>query len=95
MLIDLYVTSQTPEEDGSGDPDARAERIRGKLGAIPRPVGRVAVAVRRPDGEGAAGRTGSPSAAGRTGSAGGGPDPARLHPLVAERLGVWRLSGSS
>ncbi|HJY74688.1 MAG TPA: biotin/lipoyl-containing protein, partial [Streptosporangiaceae bacterium] len=52
VLLDLYVTSQTPEEDGSGAPDARADRIRGKLGLIPPAVDRVAVAVRRPDGEG-------------------------------------------
>ena len=38
VLIDLYVTSQTSEEDGSGAPDARADRIRGKLG--PHPAGR-------------------------------------------------------
>ncbi|HEY4992715.1 MAG TPA: biotin/lipoyl-containing protein, partial [Nakamurella sp.] len=52
VLIDLYVTSQTPEEEGSGEPEARAERIRGKLGLLPPSVARVAVAVRRPDGEG-------------------------------------------
>ena len=63
VLVDLYVTSQTSEDD----PDARADRIRDKLGLIPPAVARVAVAVRRPDGEGAAGRTGSPSMAGRTG----------------------------
>jgi len=31
VLVDLYVTSQTPEENGSGAPDARADRIRGDL----------------------------------------------------------------
>jgi hypothetical protein len=67
VLLDLYVTSQTPDENGSGAPDARADRIRGKLGPIPPAVDRVAVAVRRPDGEGGAGPTGSPSAAARTG----------------------------
>ena len=49
MLIDLYVTSET-SEDEAGGPDARAERIRDKLGIIPHAVQRVAVAVRRPDG---------------------------------------------
>ena len=52
VLVDLYVTSQTPEDEADRDPDARAERILGKLGVIPPGVARVAVAVRRPDGEG-------------------------------------------
>ena len=34
-----------------------------------------------------------PRRAGRAGRR--GPDPARLHPLVAERLGLWRFSASS
>ncbi len=85
VLVDLYVTSQTEP----GDPDARAERIRGKLGAVSPAVGRVAVAVRRagdewpdwftfrggPDGEPTEDRT-----------------QRGLHPLVAERLGLWRFS---
>ena len=50
VLVDLYVTSLTPDEEGEADPDARAERIRGKLGTIPAAVDRVAVAVRRADG---------------------------------------------
>jgi acetyl/propionyl-CoA carboxylase alpha subunit/acetyl-CoA carboxylase carboxyltransferase component len=90
VLADLYVTSQTPDDDG--DSDARADRIRGKLGIIPPAVGRVAVAVRRADGaegDGPAWFT-----------FGQGPDGATvedrtlrgLHPLVAERLGLWRLS---
>ena len=89
VLVDLYVTSQTAE----GDPDARADRIRGKLGLIPRAVARVAVAVRRPDGEGG----GWPDWF----TFYGGPDGAAVedrtqrgwHPLLAERLGLWRLSG--
>ena len=93
MLVDLYVTSQTPEENGSGAPDARADRIRGKLGPIPPAVDRVAVAVRRPDGE----EGGWPDWF----TFRGGPDGQAVedrtqrgwHPLVAERLGVWRFSG--
>ena len=89
VLVDLYVTSQTSEDD----PDARADRIRDKLGLIPPAVARVAVAVRRPDGEGG----GWPDWF----TFHGGPDGAAVedraqrgwHPLVAERLGLWRLSG--
>ena len=66
VLIDLYVTSET-SEDEAGGPEARADRIRDKLGIIPRAVQRVAVAVRRPDGsEGDGSRPGSPSTAHRT-----------------------------
>jgi acetyl-CoA carboxylase carboxyltransferase component/biotin carboxyl carrier protein len=87
VLIDLYVTS----DDSSGvDPDARAERIRAKLGALPPAVERVAVAVRRGDGEqGAAWFTFRPGSGGEPVE-----DPALrgMHPMVAERLGVWRLS---
>ena len=93
VLVDLYVTSQTPEDEGDGDPDARADRIRGKLGLIPPAVARVAVAVRRADG------TERDDPAWYTFY--GGPDGVAvedrtqrgLHPLVAERLGLWRLSG--
>jgi hypothetical protein len=67
VLLDLYVTSQTPDENGSGAPDARADRIRGKLGPIPPAVDRVAVAGAGRTGRGVAGPTGSPSAAARTG----------------------------
>src|SRR3984885_5809372 len=49
VLIDLYVTSET-SEDESGGPGARAARIRDKVGAIPPAVRRVAVAVRQPEG---------------------------------------------
>ncbi len=91
-LIDLYVTSETPEV--GGDPDARAARIRDKLGIIPRTVGRVAVAVRRPDGAESGGPTwftfrGAPE----TGTAVEDRTLRGLHPMVAERLGLWRLSG--
>ena len=90
VLVDLYVTSQTAEEDGSGAPDARADRIRGKLGPIPpavpgaaggRLVSAPSTASRSPCAgrteRGVAGRTGSPSVAGRTGR------PWRTGPIAA------------
>ncbi|MGO9188773.1 MAG: biotin carboxylase N-terminal domain-containing protein, partial [Streptosporangiaceae bacterium] len=53
VLVDLYVTSPSgPGQTSEDDPGARADRIRGKLGIIPPAVARVAVAVRRPVGEG-------------------------------------------
>ncbi|MGH3624372.1 MAG: fused acetyl/propionyl-CoA carboxylase subunit alpha/methylmalonyl-CoA decarboxylase subunit alpha, partial [Sciscionella sp.] len=93
-LIDLYVTSET-DRDGDADPEARAGRIRGKLGRIPESVRRVSVAVRRPDGE----ESGGPSWFTFRGDSGAGGAPVEqrtlrgLHPMVAERLGLWRLSG--
>jgi acetyl-CoA carboxylase carboxyltransferase component/biotin carboxyl carrier protein len=92
VLIDLYVTSQTPEEEGSGAPEARAERIRGKLGELPSSVARVSVAVRRPDGEGGGWPDWFTFVAGPDGAAVEDPTQRGWHPLVAERLGVWRLS---
>ena len=93
VLVDLYVTAQAPEAEGDTDPDARADRIRGQLGQIPAAVGRVAVAVRQADGA----RRGGPAWFTFT----GGPDGAAAenrtqrgwHPMVAERLAVWRFSG--
>jgi hypothetical protein len=91
VLVDLYVTSQTPEDEG--DPGARADRIRGKLGLIPPAVARVAVAVRRADGT----ERGDPAwftfRGGPDGVALEDPAQRGLHPMVAERLGLWRLSG--
>ena len=86
-LVDVYVTS-----DGEpADLDARAERIREKLGAgVPATVGRIAVAVRRPDGE-----QGGPTWFTFRGGAGGQVEDRALrglHPMVAERLDLWRLS---
>ena len=92
VLIDLYVTSQTPEEEGIGAPEARAERIRGKLGELPSSVARVSVAVRRPDGEGGGWPDWFTFVAGPDGAAVEDPAQRGWHPLVAERLGVWRLS---
>src|SRR6266568_720618 len=93
VLVDLYVTSQTAEEDGSGAPDARADRIRGKLGPIPPAVDRVAVAVRRPDGEGGGWPDWFTFRGGPDGQAVEDRTQRGWHPLVAERLGVWRFSG--
>ncbi len=93
MLVDLYLTSQTPQDEANGDPDARADRIRDQLGPIPDSVTRVAVAVRGADGE----ESGGPAWF----TFYGGPDGATVedrpqrgwHPMVAERLGLWRFSG--
>jgi acetyl/propionyl-CoA carboxylase alpha subunit/acetyl-CoA carboxylase carboxyltransferase component len=92
VLIDLYVTSET-SEDESGGPGARAARIRDKVGVIPPAVRRVAVAVRRPegmDGDEPAWFTfcGDPE----TGEPAEDRTQRGLHPMVAERLGLWRLS---
>ena len=92
VLIDLYVTSQTSQEEGSGDPEARTERIRGKLGVIPPAVARVAVAVRRPDGGGGGWPDWFTFVAGPDGTAVEDRTQRGWHPLVAERLGVWRFS---
>ena len=94
VLVDLYVASRTPEDE-IGGPDARVGRIRDKLGSIPRAVERVAVAVRRPegaeDGDEPAWFTfrGAPG----TGAAVEDRTQRGMHPMVAERLGLWRLSG--
>jgi acetyl/propionyl-CoA carboxylase alpha subunit/acetyl-CoA carboxylase carboxyltransferase component len=87
-LVDLYVSSDNSQ---GVEPNARASRIRDRLGPLPPAVGRVAVAVRRPDGEhqGPTWFTFRP-----------GPDglPVEdrtvrgLHPMVAERLQMWRLA---
>jgi acetyl/propionyl-CoA carboxylase alpha subunit/acetyl-CoA carboxylase carboxyltransferase component len=92
VLVDLYVTSET-SEDESGGPAARAARIRDKVGAIPPAVRRVAVAVRRPEGMDGDEPTwftfsGDPV----TGEAAEDHTQRGLHPMVAERLGLWRLS---
>ncbi|MGH3567997.1 MAG: carboxyl transferase domain-containing protein [Pseudonocardia sp.] len=87
-LLDVYVIAG---EAPDADPERSAEKIRAMLGRLPERLGRVAVAVRRADGdERSAWFTFFP-----------GPDrrPVEdrtlrgLHPMVAERLGLWRLSG--
>jgi acetyl/propionyl-CoA carboxylase alpha subunit/acetyl-CoA carboxylase carboxyltransferase component len=92
VLVDLYVNpkaAQTPEDEAGRDPGARAARIHAKLGLIPPAVERVAVAVRRPGDSWPAWFTFRPGP-------GGVPeeDPALrdLHPMIAERLGLWRFS---
>jgi acetyl/propionyl-CoA carboxylase alpha subunit/acetyl-CoA carboxylase carboxyltransferase component len=92
VLIDLYVTSEMSEDEGGG-PDARAGRIRDKLGIIPPAVGRVAVAVRQPDGmEGDEPAWFTFCGAPERGDAEEDRTQRGLHPMVAERLGLWRLS---
>ncbi|HEY9417507.1 MAG TPA: biotin carboxylase N-terminal domain-containing protein [Pseudonocardia sp.] len=90
VLIDLYVTS---DQDGDADPDARAERIKAKLGAIPAAIERVAVAVRRNDGDDEGTTTWFTFRAGADGEPVEDRTERGLHPMVAERLGLWRLSG--
>jgi acetyl-CoA carboxylase carboxyltransferase component/biotin carboxyl carrier protein len=89
VLVDLYVTSQTPEDQADGDPDARAARIRDKLGVVSPAVERVAVAVRKPGDGWPAWFTFRPGPDGV-------PEEDRtqrdLHPMIAERLGLWRFS---
>jgi acetyl/propionyl-CoA carboxylase alpha subunit/acetyl-CoA carboxylase carboxyltransferase component len=89
VLIDLYVTS----DDTTGtDPDARAERIRDKLGDLPGAVGRVAVAVRRADGEQGTVRTWFTFRPGADGAPEEDATLRGLHPMAAERFGLWRLA---
>ncbi|GEL18737.1 ATP-binding protein [Pseudonocardia asaccharolytica] len=88
-LIDLYVTS---DDSAGAEPNARAERIRGKLGTIPPSVGRVAVAVRRADGDGDGTTMWFTFRGGRDGEPVEDRMLRGLHPMVAERLGLWRLS---
>ncbi|MFC5234738.1 carboxyl transferase domain-containing protein [Pseudonocardia zijingensis] len=87
VLLDLYVIAG---EAPDSDPERSAEKIRAMLGRLPERLARVAVAVRRPHGdERSAWFTFTP-----------GPDrrPVEdrtlrgLHPMVAERLGLWRLA---
>ncbi len=92
VLVDFYLTSQAPEDEGEVGSDTRADRFRGKLGAIPASVARVAVAARRADG--------AESRAPAWFTFVGGPDREAvenrtqrgLHPMVAERLALWRFS---
>ncbi|HTK63923.1 MAG TPA: carboxyl transferase domain-containing protein [Pseudonocardia sp.] len=90
VLVDLYVTS---DQDGHADPDARAERIKAKLGTIPAAVERVAVAVRRNGGDDESTTTWFTFRAGQAGEPVEDRTVRGLHPMVAERLGLWRLSG--
>ena len=87
-LLDLYVIAG---EAPDADPERSAEKIRALLGRFPERLERVAVAVRRPEGdERSAWFTFRPSPQDRR------PVEDRtlrgLHPMVAERLGLWRLA---
>jgi acetyl/propionyl-CoA carboxylase alpha subunit/acetyl-CoA carboxylase carboxyltransferase component len=97
VLVDLYVTSAADAEDAA-DPDGRAGRMSDRLGAIPKTVARVTVAVRRPGGEDGGGPTwftfrGGPGNAPDAGAPVEDRTLRGLHPMVAERLGLWRLAG--
>ena len=87
VVLDLYVTAGAAPDD---DPERSAEKIRTLLGALPAPLDRVAVAVRR---AGADERSNW-----FTFRPGADREPVEdrtlrgLHPMVAERLGVWRLA---
>jgi acetyl/propionyl-CoA carboxylase alpha subunit/acetyl-CoA carboxylase carboxyltransferase component len=87
-LIDLYVTS---DHSAGVEPNARARRIADRLGRIPASVSRVAVAVRKPDGE-HRGPTWFTFRPGPDGQPVEDRTLRGLHPLVAERLGLWRLT---
>jgi acetyl-CoA carboxylase carboxyltransferase component len=93
VLVDLYVTSQAPGDEGHSDLDARADRIRRWLGIIPPAVGRVAVAVRGPGGAEGGWPAWFTFSGGPDGAAAEDRTRRGLHPMVAERLGLWRLSG--
>ena len=87
VLLDLYVIAG---EAPDSDPERSAEKIRALLSRLPEKLDRVAVAVRRPKGdERSAWFTFRGDATRR-------PVEDRtlrgLHPMVAERLGLWRLS---
>ena len=88
VLLDLYVTAgQAPDDD----PERSAEKIRALLGTLPAPLDRVAVAVRRAGRRRAVELVHLPIPA-------AGPRAVEdrtlrgLHPMVADRLGVWRLA---
>ncbi|MDN5857885.1 MAG: biotin/lipoyl-binding protein [Pseudonocardia sp.] len=97
--LDLYVIAG---EAPDSDPERSAEKIKAMLGRLPEKLVRVAVAVRRPGGdERSAWFTfAAPRSAGGAGIAAGDgrrPEENRtlrgVHPMVAERLGLWRLEG--
>ena len=88
-VLDLYIIAG---EAPDADPERSADKIRMMLGPLPERLARVAVAVRRPDGdERSAWFTFTP-----TGPSDRKPKENRtlrgLHPMVAERLGLWRLA---
>jgi acetyl/propionyl-CoA carboxylase alpha subunit/acetyl-CoA carboxylase carboxyltransferase component/multidrug efflux pump subunit AcrA (membrane-fusion protein) len=92
-LVDLYVTSQAPEDEGDAGLDARADRIRGQLGSIPAAVGCVAVAVLQADGAERGGPAWFTFYDDPNGTVAEDRTQRGWHPMVAERLGLWRFSG--
>ena len=88
VLVDLYVTSQAPEDQADGAPDARAVRIRDKLGVVPPAVERVAVAVLAPS----SGGTIPPEAPGKTRPP---RSPTRLHRACPGRATAGRPGSPS
>ena len=94
ILVDLYHATPPPPDDEDAGPDATASWIGDRLAAIPSGVGRVSVAVYPADDADPS----SPSwftfrGAPGTGAAAEDRALRGLHPLIAERLGLWRLSG--
>ncbi|WP_425570519.1 ATP-binding protein [Pseudonocardia adelaidensis] len=87
VLLDLYIIAG---EAPDADPERSSEKIRAMLGRLPERLARVAVAVRRPRGD--------ERSAWFTFVAGPDRRPVEdrtlrgLHPMVAERLGLWRLA---
>ncbi|TWF76000.1 acetyl/propionyl-CoA carboxylase alpha subunit [Pseudonocardia hierapolitana] len=87
VLLDLYIIAG---EAPDADPERSSEKIRAMLGRLPERLARVAVAVRRPRGD--------ERSAWFTFTAGPDRRPVEdrtlrgVHPMVAERLGLWRLA---
>ncbi|TQM38282.1 carboxyl transferase domain-containing protein [Pseudonocardia cypriaca] len=87
VLLDLYIIAG---EAPDADPERSSEKIRAMLGRLPDRLARVAVAVRRPRGD--------ERSAWFTFTAGPDRRPVEdrtlrgVHPMVAERLGLWRLA---
>ena len=88
VALDLYIIAG---EAPDADPERSADKIKMMLGRLPDKLERVAVAVRRPGGD--------ERSAWFTFGPGEGRMPVEnrtlrgLHPMVADRLGLWRLEG--
>ncbi|MFC5138539.1 carboxyl transferase domain-containing protein [Actinomycetospora rhizophila] len=93
VLVDLYVTSPRGPEAPDG-PEERATRIRDSIGTIPAAVGRVTVGIRGTVHDGDHGGAATSWFTFRRDEAGAPVEDRTLrglHPMVAERLGLWRL----